>query len=449
MNKRLFYQLLSLFFVLGMLISAIGVTPVSAQSNQPPANWTPPAWVVVAAQADDAPPTFNVGGYTGVSTEFILERAEKLGMLDEEVEVEPFGSVLDTTQWEYAAQFLTGCTPDYHAIYTNRMDTLYVYPKNPVRWENGGTLKTKSDEVILFWTGNYRDTDPTHGGKIIKFCVEGDTGIYLLPPNSSEKIKTGLAYITLKGWNGETEPRKGKPMLVKGDIEAEACENSSKVTKQIQDNMGTEELFALLDDDVNLNADARFAWGWDADIHAVAGKTLVWTQTGQVGPGWAEVTRSQGKSLYVALKTGVLKVYHPFSGMKLCHAYPGYDNLKEVKSTASASAESLKPMTNAEFEKYITDNRKGKLFEMLGLLPSVVYERGTHETKWNTFIVTSAGVTDPNLMKITELNTLGGYRVLYFVTTDSVTEFSADWAVFTVKDAFSPADDFSWWGGSQ
>lgn len=444
-TKRNPYTLFVLFMTLSLLFAAFAPTSVSAQSNQPPADWTPPMWVIVAAQADDAPPTFNVDGYTSVSTEFILERAEALDLLDEHVETKPFGSVLDTTQWEYAAQFLTGCAPDYHAIYTNRLDTLYVYPKNPVRWENGGTLKTKADEVVLFWTGNYRDADPTHGGKIVKFCVEGDTGIYLLPPNSTETVKTGLAYITLKNWTGETEPRKGTPMLVKGNIEAEACENSSKVTKQIQDNMGTEELFALLDDDVNLNADARFAWGWDATVHAVAGKTLVWTQTGQVGTGWAEITRADGKSLYIARRTGSLNVYHPFSGVKLCHAYPGYSNLTEAKTTAKAGTESLKPMSNAEFEKYITDNRSAKLFEMLGLLPSVVYERGTHETKWNTFIVTSAGVTDPNLMKITELNTLGGYRVLYFVMEDSVTEFSADWAVFTVKDAFSPADDFDWW----
>lgn len=442
----MFYpRLLTMFIAMSLLFAAFAPTSAYAQSNQPPADWEPPAWVVVAAQKSDAPPTFNVDGYQGVSTNFILERAEALDMLDDEVETKPFGSVLDTTQWEYFAQFMSGCAPEYHGIYINRLDTLYVYPNNPVRWENGGTLKTKADEVAIFWTGNFRDTDVTHGGNIIKFCVEGDTGIYLLPPNSTEKIKTGLAFFTLKGWNGETEPRAGKPMLVKGDIEAEACENSTKVTKQIQDNMGTEELFALLDDDVNLNPDARFAWGWDATVHAVAGKTLVWTQTGQVGTGWAEITRADGKSLYVARRTGSLNVYHPFSGVKLCHAYPGYSNLSEAKTTAKAGTESLKPMTNAEFEDYITNNRNGKLFEMLGLLPSVVYERGTHETKWNTFIVTSAGVTDPNLMKITELNTLGGYRVLYFVTTDSVTEFSADWAVYTVKDAFSPADDFSWW----
>lgn len=447
MHKQPFYKkLFTVFFVLSLLIGAFAApTSAYAQSNQPPADWEPPMWVVVLAQADDAPPTFNVDGYTGVSTEFILERAEELDMLDVTFEPKPFGSVLDTKQWEYAAQFLTGCNPDYHAIYTNRMDTLYVYPNNPVRWENGGTLKTKDDEVILFWTGNYRDPDPTHGGNIVKFCVEGDTGIWLLPPNSTERIKTGLAYITLKNWTGETEPRKGTPTLAKGDIEAEACENRAKVVSQIQDNLGTEELFALLDDDVNLNPDARFAWGWDATVHAVAGKTLVWTQTGQIGSGWAEITRADGKSLYVARRTGSLNVLHAFSGMKLCHAYPGYDNLTEVKSTAKAGTETLKPMNNADFEKYITDNRNGKLFEMLGLLPSVVYERGTHETTWNTFIVTSAGVTDPNLMKITELNTTGGYRVLYFVMEDSVTEFSADWAVFTVKDAFSPADDFDWW----
>lgn len=445
-TKRLYHQLLSALFLLSLLIGAFAApTSAYAQTNQPPANWEPPMWVVIAAQEPNAPPTFNVDGYTGVLTSFILERAEALDMLDDPFEPQPFGSVLDTKQWEYAAQFMTGCKPEYHAIYINRLDTLYVYPNNVVRLENGGTLKTKADEVILFWTGNYRDADPTHGGKIIKFCVEGDTGVWLLPPNSSEKIKTGLAYITLKNWTGETEPRAGKPMLVKGDIEAEACESRTKVVSQIQENLDTEELFALLDDDVNLNPDARFAWGWDASVHAVAGKTLIWTQTGQVGSGWAEITKADGKSLYVARRTGSLNVYHPFSGMKLCHAFPGYDNLAEVKSTASASSESVKPMNNAEFEKYVTDNRNGKLFEMLGLLPSVVYERGTHETKWNTFIVTSAGVTDPNLMKITELNTLGGYRVLYFVMEDSVTDFSADWAVYTVKDAFSPADDFSWW----
>lgn len=434
-TKRNLYNLFALFIAMSLLVSACGTLPqtnsqvraeqAAAQEAQVEATEAP----AEAPTANFEPPATAQGSKPTV-----------------EFEPKPLGSETDTTEWEYAAQFMAGCKPEYHGIYLNRLDALYVYPDNPMRALDGATLQTSDDEVILFWTGNYRDPDPTHNGNIIKFCVEGDTGIWLLPPNSKERIPTGLAYVRLHNWNGETEPRDGKPATVTGDIQAEACHNGKLIVSQIQEHMGTEELFALLDDNVNLNPDARFAWGWDALIHATAGKTLVWTRTGEIGSGWAEITHADGKSLYVAYRTGKLNVHHPFSGVQLCNAYPGFDNLTEVKATGWSNTESVQSMDNNEFADIVTNHRNGDLFEVLGLLPSVVYERGTHETKWNTFIVTSAGVTDPNLVKITELETPGGYRVLYFVSTDSVTEFPADWAVISVQDAFSPADVFDWWG---
>lgn len=352
---------------------------------------------------------------------------------------------LDNKSWEYFAQFATGFTQvEWHGALIDRLDTLYL---GVTRDFDGGTITTTTD-VIVLWMGDYVTADPTQGGKLTRYLVDGDTGIWLVKPNTSVSIPVGFAYIRLNGWNGELAPRAGTPALAKGNVQANTCVANTQVVPTIQSMLGQEALFAQLDIVANGNTEARLRNGWYSTVKAQAGKTMIWTKTGMVSLGWAPITTADGKTLYVAKMTADLEVMYPFSGVALCDTYPNYNTLPSVVAAAAPVAQNA-CVANSTLAAIVNESRTTTdLYLRLALLPSATHPAGTYNTLWNSFIVTMGNATGANLMSVDWTNTTDGFRGLYFVTTDGTSTFDGMSAVITpCTGGFSPAVEFAtWWG---
>lgn len=348
---------------------------------------------------------------------------------------------LDPTNWGYFSLFAAGFTQDeWHGALIDRLDTLYL---GVSREFNGGTITTSASEVAIVWMGDYPDPD----SNLTRYLVDGDTGVWLVKPNTTVSIPVGFAYIRLSGWNGETAPVAGTPALAKGNVQAYSCVAANTVVPTIQSMLGQEELFAKLDFVANGNTEARLRNGWYSTVKAEAGKTLVWTKTGMVSLGWAPITSADGKTLYVAKMTGDLEVMYPFSGVAICDAYPNYNTLPSVSASA-APVEQDACVANDTLTTIVNESRTTTdLYLRLALLPSATHPVGTYNTLWNSFIVTMGNATGTNLMPVDWTQTSDGFRGLYFVTTDGTSQFDGMSAVITPCDGgFSPADAFStWW----
>ena len=329
-----------------------------------------------------------------------------------------------------------------HGALIDRLDTLYLGVKREM---NGGTI-TSTNDVVAFWMGDYVNSDPTQNGKLVRYLVDGDTGVWLIKPNTSVTIPVGFAYVRLQNWTGEVAPRVGVPALAKGSVQANGCVANGQIVPTIQAMLGQEEMFAKVDLVANANPEARVRNGWFSAVQALAGKTLVWTKTGKVGLGWAEVTRADGKSLYVAKLSGALEVMYPFSGLALCDIYPAYNTLPSV-TVSAAPVEQNVCVENSKLAEIVNQSRTTTdLYLRLALLPSATHPKGTFATLWNSFIVTMGNAGGTNLMPIDWTQTTDGFRGLYFVTTDGTSIFDGMSAVITPCSAFSPKDAFPWWG---
>ncbi|MBI5019331.1 hypothetical protein HZB58_03595 [Candidatus Gottesmanbacteria bacterium] len=454
MHKQPFYKkLFTVFFVLSLLIGAFAApTSAYAQSNQPPADWTPPAWVVIVAQKPDAPPTFNVDGYTGVLTTFILERAEALDMLDDEVEPQPFGSVLDAGEFEYFAQFCQGYTdPAWHGVCSDKIDALYLGVSRD--FDGKTRLTTGEDEVYVVVTGLYPESDPTLGGKLIRYLVEGDTGIYLVKPETTVTIPTASAYFKLSNWTGETTPRAGKPVLTTGYVKAKGTVALSKIEAVLDAYEGEAKLFSELDILANKNSNARVRYGYHAFIeNGKKGQTFVWTQLGQVGDNFGLVDSADGMGLYVALADGKLEVMHPFSSLTSDKPLPSYTDLDEVTAAKAPADRKAACVNNTDYVETMNDLRQSdELYLMQALYPSTVYSvqpDGKFNAKWNTIIISRGDVSGTNvILPLDWTNTSDGFAGTSFVMTDGTAKVQAQIAVICLKSALSPADAFEdWWG---
>lgn len=362
-----------------------------------------------------------------------------------QVASQPFGSTFDPSQWEYFAQFSQGFTEvEMHGALIDRLDTLYLNVQRD--FDGGNTLTTGANYVFAVWMSDFVNEDPTQGGKLIPFLVDHDTGVFLLKPNTSITLPAGgNAYVQLYNWNGETKPRNGTPALAKGNVEATdfvPLNTVQTVLKSCQ-----EQDFAALDRVANKNPDARLRNGWYSTAHAIAGQSIIWTKTGMVGLGWAEICTVDGITAYVAKLSGPLEVMYPFSGFNLNEEYPDYNTLPAV--TASAPPiESNQCEPNDEIAETVNRYRQtNELYTALALFPSATHPAGTYDTKWNSFVITSGNAAGTNLLPINWFNTSDGFRGLYFVTTDGTSTFEANSAVITLCDGpFDIAKQFEdWW----
>ena len=456
MGSKTFYQkLFTTLFVLSLLFTAIGVTPASAQSNQPPANWEPPMWVVVAAQANDAPPTFNVDGYTGVLTTFILERADALDMLDDEVEPQPFGSVLDATEFEYFAQFSQGYTnPAWHGVLTDKIDALYLGVNRD--FDGNTRLTTGEDEVYVVITGLYNVADKTLGGKLIPYLVEGASGVYFVKPETTVTIPTANANFRLSNWTGETKPRAGKPVLTTGYVKANGTVSLSKIETILDEYEGTGRLFSELDVLANKYSNARVRFGYHAYIlNAKKGQTFVWTQLGMVGKDFGLVDEADGMGLYVSLVDGKVEVMHPFAGITSNQPLPGYADLDEVKAATAPADKKAACVSNADYIETMNDLRQSdELYLMQALYASTIYPvqpDGKFAAKWNTVIVSRGDVSGTDIiMPLDWTNTSDGFAGTSLVMKDGTIKVQTQFAVICLKSALNPEVDFvDWWGEPQ
>ena len=353
----------------------------------------------------------------------------------------------DVKSFEYFQCFTAGFTDvALHGALIDRLDTLYLGVK---REFNGGTITTGSSDVVALWMGDYINPDPTQGGKLTPYLVDGDTGVWLIKPNTTVNIPVGFAYVRLNGWTGETVARPGTPALAKGNVEAQDDLQNSLVLPVITQYMGTDRLFAELDFLANGNPDTRIRNGWYSEVKTHEGKTLVWTKCGEVSLGWALITEANGKCLYVAKVSGKLEVMYPFSGLQLEDVYPNFNTLPSVTASA-APAETNSCVPNKQLADIVNTYRQSdELYLELALLPSATHPAGTYPTLWNTFTVTMDNVGGTNQLIIDQFNTFDGFRGLYFTTRDGITTFSGMSATITLCDGpFSPADPntFPWWG---
>jgi len=352
----------------------------------------------------------------------------------------------DMSSYEYFMQFTQGfIAPELHGALIDRLDTWYYDVERDL--DGGTTLTTGSNDVYAIWMGDYRSADPTQGGKLARFNVDGDTGVYILLPGNTVTIPVSSAYVHLNNWTGELTPRAGSPALIKGHVEASDDLANSLVEPIIRSHMGTDELFAQLDTVSNQHPEARVRNGWYSEVKAQAGRTLVWTRCNMVSTGWGLITSSDNKCLYVAKVGGPLEVMYPFSGTTLETAYPNYQALTSpVASAAPQQVETC--VANDVFAKIVNESRQSDdLFARLALLPSYTSPAGVRNTYWNNFVFSSGTVGGSNILGIDWFNTHDGFRGLHFVTTDGVSTFEANSATIVVCNAFSPADSFStWWG---
>lgn len=456
MKSNTFYQrLFTTLFVLSLLFTAFAPTSVSAQSNQPPADWEPPMWVVVLAQADDAPPTFNVDGFTGVSTEFILERAEAMDMLDEPFEPQPFGSVLDPTEWEYFAQFCQGYTdPAWHSVCGDKVDALYLGVSRD--FDGKTRLTTGKDEVYVVITGLYNVADKTLGGKLIPYLVEGATGIYLVKPESSVIIPTANVNFRLSNWTGEITPRAGKPVLTTGYVKATGTVSLAKIEAILDANDGTGKLFAEMDVLANRNNNARVRFGYHAFIlNAKKGQTFVWTQLGMVGKDFVLVYEADGMGLYLPLVDGKVEVMHPFASITSNQPLPGYADLEKVEPARAPADKKAACIANADYIETMNNLRQSdELYLMQALYASTIYPvqpDGKFAAKWNTVIVSRGDVSGTDIiMPLDWTNTSDGFAGTSLVMKDGTIKVQTQFAVICLKSALNPEVDFEdWWGEPQ
>ncbi len=455
MKSTTFYQkLIALFIALSLMFTAFAPTSVSAQSNQPPSNWNPPVWVVVAAQADDAPPTFNVSGYTGVLTSFILQRANALGMLDDTVDPKPFGSVLDPTEFEYFAQFSAGYTnPAWHGVLIDKIDTLYLGVNRD--FDGKTKLTTGEDEVIVVITGLYPESDQTLGGKLIPYLVEGETGtgIFFVKPETSVVISTPNANFRLSNWTGETKPREGKPVLTTGTVKVNGTVSLSKIEAILDAYEGQGKLFSELDVLANKNSNARARHGYHGFIlNAKKGQTFVWTQLGMVGKDFVLVGEAKGMGLYLPLVDGKVEIMHPFASLTSDKPLPGYADLPEVSPAGAPADRKAACVNKADYVKTMNKYRTSdELYLMQALYASTIYPTqpdGKFNAKWNTIIVSRGDVSGKNVvLPLDWTNTSDGFAGSSFIMTDGVARVQTQFAVICLTAALNPEVDFKdWWG---
>ena len=310
----------------------------------------------------------------------------------------------------------------------------------------GATLTTGSNDVYAIWMGDYRSADPTQGGKLARFNVDGDTGVYLVLPNNTVTIPVSSAYVHLNNWTGETTPRPGIVSLQKGHIEATDVVANDQVIPLINQYVGTDELFAQLDIFTNQYTEARVRNGWDTEI-----KTKGWTdpRLDSLRHDQYRLGSHHAKQQQVPVRgedLRPLEVMYPFSGTTLKDKYPNYQALNSPVASA-APAQVQQCVANDVFAQIVNESRQSDdLFARLALLPSYTSPAGVRSTYWNNFVYSSGIVGGSNVLGIDWFKTTFGFRGLNFITTDGVSSFEANSATIQVCNAFSPADAFqTWW----
>lgn len=198
----------------------------------------------------------------------------------------------------------------------------------------GWDLAAGANEIQVFWTGIYDGTDVTFGGKVLKYRVDGKTGVYVLQSGQSIRVPSPGASMRvvykdasvdrtqkLNEVLGDTLTIVGPKPATGSSLAASTCVAKDGVVSAINANKTANPglMYQKLDEIVNANSTARLRSGNAATITAKNGMTLVWVQAGQLsGQTIVSLDVHDGKMLALILKDGSFEVPYPFSGVELC-----------------------------------------------------------------------------------------------------------------------------------
>lgn len=201
--------------------------------------------------------------------------------------------------------------------------------------QGGWDATAGPNEIKVIWMGIYSVPDPTYGGKLVKYRVDGRTGVYILPSGNSVHLSgPGAAMkVVYKDANvdhsnvlqqvlGDTltivDPKSRGGASV--SLSATSCVGKNDVVTVINANKSNQGvMYEKLDEIVGSNPTARLRSGSAATITAKSGMTLVWVQAGQLtGQTVMSLDVHDGKMLALVLKDGAFEVPYPFSGVEVC-----------------------------------------------------------------------------------------------------------------------------------
>jgi len=207
-----------------------------------------------------------------------------------------------TMTWAEFQTLSQGVTDPYELI--RRLD---LRPEKVDHPKGGYTLTTGVDEAYILWTGLYVD-DPTIGGAVAPFLVDGKTGTWVVLPNKTVVIPTPGGTIKVTAYTGGTAQTSG------------ACVDKTSVVAIINQNKATpNQIYVKLDELVDANPAARLRGDGPTTIQGVNTQTLIWVRTGKVeGDNVLPLDSVESKTLYIVTKTGPVTINYAFSGVSVC-----------------------------------------------------------------------------------------------------------------------------------
>lgn len=222
---------------------------------------------------------------------------------------QPQGVNLPSMEWATFVSATNGMNDPYQLI--NWLDQQSQKVDHKV---GGWTSTTGADQAMLVWTGSYIP-DPTYGGDVRSWLVDGKTGTWLQKPGTSVVWQTPGGSILVTGFTSSSVASASG-----GGSAATACVDTDKVVAIINSNkkVSPDRIYTLLDEIVDNQTTARIRGDQPATIDGKNVKTLIWVKSGSVSGNVMPLDITNGKTLYVVTKDGPVQVGYPYSGMALC-----------------------------------------------------------------------------------------------------------------------------------
>lgn len=207
----------------------------------------------------------------------------------------------------------------------NRLDRLAAKNDRPV---SGWTVSAGRNELIVIWTGIYDSNfDPTFGGKVDMFRVDGRTGVYLVLPGNTVTLPspggwikvTGVTADNLAALRSDTNVVVDRSVVPTQVPLASACVAAKDVIAAINDNKRADpgRIYTKLDEIVNARTDARLRSN-GGTVQGKNTRTLLWVQDGRINGNVLVIDQHQGKALYLVTSDGNVEVPYPHSGVQTC-----------------------------------------------------------------------------------------------------------------------------------
>lgn len=309
---------------------------------------------------------------------------------------------------------------------------------------------TVSGTASVVWTGWYNDNQPLPEG-VYPVLVDGRTGVYVVAKGVT--VPNAGGEIPLTNWisdNFAVSPVTDQPAV---DVSAPASADAQIIVNLIKTGqaISNDQVFTLLDAYVGNHPEQRLRAGQPGNVNVKAYQALVWTQPNAVPSGAVKLLESNGKALFLATETGVLKVNHAFSGVALDK--PMNENL-EVNQTVVDN----QPQDNTNGQ-CTSDDIKG----IINAKPNGIAQMYTALDKYNTgwqkpgeiqlkngltLIVTKDSFNQgaPVILLDTFKLPNGEYRSLYLATADGVGTTSSEYFTILLCEKIDPVKDLTWWG---